>query len=111
MVAYFMALTIDMVIALHSKATGKINLTYRRPGGTMGYCYIDPTKPMCAGKNPLSGGTLIQYLKQDQFKVDDKIYMTFYKQQSNAQLMLNIAEVDFQNKNRKELLELIYGSK
>lgn len=105
-----MALTIEMVIALHTKSKDKVNLSYKRPGGSMGYCYIDPTKPLCAGKSQHSGGTLVQYLKADTFKPTDKVFMTFFKQQTHAQLMLDVTNVEFQNKNKEELLRLIYGS-
>lgn len=104
-----MTLTIEMVIALHTKSKDKVNLTYKRPGGSMGYCYIDPSKPMRIAKGPHGVGTLIQYITDwNQFK--PKAYMVFYKQQSNAQLLLDIENVEFQNKNREELLRLIYGS-
>lgn len=104
-----MGLTIDMVIALHKKASGKVNLTYKRPGGSMGYCYIDPSKPMCIAKGPHGIGTLIQYVTDwNQFK--PKAYMVFYKQQSNAQLLLDIENVEFQNKDREALLRLIYAT-
>lgn len=103
-----MGLTIDMVLALHKRAPGKVNLTYKRPGGTMGYCYIDPSKPMVIAKGPLGVGTLIQYIS-DWKQFENSAYMVFYKQQSNAQLMLDITKVEFQNKNKEELLRLIYA--
>ena len=98
-----------MVLALHKRAPGKVNLTYKRPGGTMGYCYIDPSKPMCIAKGPHGIGTLVQYIT-DWKQFDNAAYMVFYKQQSNAQLLLNIKDVEFQNKNREELMRLIYGT-
>lgn len=107
-----MGLTIDIVLALHAKAPGKVNLTYKKPGGTWDYCYLDPSKPMSVAKGarPRTYGTLIQHIKDfDQFKTGD-VYMTFFKQKSGAELQLNIAHVEFQNKNKEEMLKLIYAT-
>lgn len=105
-----MALTFEMVVALHTKSKTKVNLTYKRPSGSIGYCYIDPTQPLLAGKSPHWHGTLIQHLKPDHFKPEDKIYMSFFKQEKHSKLWLNVTTVEFQNKDKEELVRLIYGS-
>lgn len=112
-------LTLEMLISLHKRSPNKVNLAYKKPGGSIGYCYIDPTKTLTyahphinTGK-PTLGGKCVEHMHLDTKILQntiskDQCFYSFYKQNSHAMIWVRLADVEFQNKNREEMLKLIY---
>lgn len=104
-----MALTLDMLVALYTKSKVKVNLIYKRPGGSIDYCYLDPSRDLLYNyTGRIWGGSEVLPVFRALKESSKEYYYTFYKQQNNVKIMVKLKDIDFQNKNKAEMLKLIY---
>lgn len=85
---------------LHNRSKERINLEYVRKSGKVGYCYIDPSKPL--EKQPYATGYLPN--GETMYKVG------VFKCSNNVLIYVLPETLRFQNQKKAVISKVLYGT-
>lgn len=84
---------------LHNRSKERVNLEYVRKSGKVGYCYIDPTKPLTT-QNQLLRGVVNP----------PTTLVGVYKCSNNVLIYVNPETLRFQNQKKAVISKVLYGT-
>lgn len=101
---------VDEIWEIHSRSKDKVNCIYQRGKGKVGYCYIDPSKPLrrshsgsnygysVVDKNDLMRCSLIEGFKVGVFKQD-----------TNVEIFVKPADLWIHKGKVQQVVQVLYG--
>lgn len=96
---------------LYTSNKEPVNCVYKRSGGRLGHCYIDPTKPLRAGNAGRNYGYMVTSLDDlIRYNNNGDVTVTVFKQLNDVEIYVKPENLWIHKRNTEQVVKVLYGT-